>query len=587
MPPDLESLARAHFDSPLTKAEIELVQRSPKGEFAVCGPNMDDQHPNNDPSKAGDWPEARHIRAALIRWLCADEEAKQFMDSRGLQIYGAKITDALDLSYLAVPFPLVLSKSHLNGVMKLQAVKIPMLSLEGTWVHTIKADSAEITGGVFLRNGFHTGHEVRLHRARIGGGLDCSKGAFRNPAQEGIAGSGRALSADGIVVGGGVSLVELYAEGEVRLSRAQIQGDLDCSRGTFKNPPQKRAQGNDTALIEGTGTALNADGIDVNGGLFLRDCHAEGQVRLARSRTRMDLDCSRATLTGELNTQGAEIGGGLFWTGLVEPGRTGLDLINASVGSLADDVKSWPAVGNLKIDGFVYGRLLGPKDAKSRLAWLALQKQFTPQPYRQLANVLRNEGNETGAQKVLFEMERRRRTEENPPLFAKFLLHGHLERALQLAQRALVRPRNFLFKYTVGYGYYPGLALLWLLALVALGFALYRGGYYAGSFAPTDKDAYVCFTVEHRLPDHYERFHATIYSLENSFPLVKLGQVDRWQPDPSPKYLATHEEKWAFLVWHFLISPSFLRWFRWAQILSGWFLATMGIAAVTGIVRKG
>ena len=66
MPPDLESLARARFDSPLTKAEIELVQRSPKGEFAVCGPNMDDQHPHNNPSNAGDWPEARHIRAALI-----------------------------------------------------------------------------------------------------------------------------------------------------------------------------------------------------------------------------------------------------------------------------------------------------------------------------------------------------------------------------------------------------------------------------------------------------------------------------------------------------------------------------------------
>jgi hypothetical protein len=45
MAPDLESLARARFDSPLTKAEIELVQRSSRGEFAVCGPNMDDQHP--------------------------------------------------------------------------------------------------------------------------------------------------------------------------------------------------------------------------------------------------------------------------------------------------------------------------------------------------------------------------------------------------------------------------------------------------------------------------------------------------------------------------------------------------------------
>lgn len=587
MTPDLESLARARFrDSPLTKAELELVHRSPKGEWTVCGPNMDDQHSDNDPSKANDWPEDRHIHAALIRWLCVDREAKQLVDSRGIQVYGAKISDALDLSYVAVPFPLVLSKSYLADVMKLQAVEIPMLSLEGTWVHSIRADSAEVKGGVFLRNGFHADHEVRLHRARIGGGLDCSKGAFKNAPRQGIAGSGRALSADGIVVGGGVSLAGFCAEGEVRLSRAQIQGDLDCSRGTFKNPPQKGAQGNGIVPMEGSGTALNADGITVNGGLFLREACAEGQVRLARSRIRMDLDFSKATLIGELNAQGAEIEGALFWTGVAEPERASLDLINASVGSLADDVKSWPVLGNLKLDGFEYGRLRGRNDAKSRLAWLAHQKQFAPQPYRQLANVLSDEGNETGAQQVLFEMERRRRAEENPPIFAKFRLQDYLERALQRCQRALARPRNFLLKYTVGYGYYPGLALLWLLVLVAIGFFLYKGGYYAGSLAPTDKDAYTCFTVGHRLPDHYERFHASIYSLENSFPLVRLGQVDRWQPDPKPRNLAGHGEQLPALLRHFFVSSLFLRWFRWAQVILGWFFATMGIAGVTGIVRK-
>src|SRR5260370_29325095 len=129
---NLESLARARFtDPPLTKAEIELVQRSPKGEFAVCGPNSDEKHPDNDPSKAGDWPEDRHIRAALIRWLCADPKAKQIVDSRGIQVYGAKIHDALDLSYVTVPFPLVLLKSHVAEVIKVQAVRIPMISFDG------------------------------------------------------------------------------------------------------------------------------------------------------------------------------------------------------------------------------------------------------------------------------------------------------------------------------------------------------------------------------------------------------------------------------------------------------------------------
>jgi hypothetical protein len=77
-----------------------------------------------------------------------------------------------------------------------------------------------------------------------------------------------------------------------------------------------------------------------------------------------------------------------------------------------------------------------------------------------------------------------------------------------------------------------------------------------------------------------------MYSLENSFPLVKLGQIDRWQPDPSPKRSVKR-------IWHFPCSFSiwislagFLRWFRWGQILFGWLFATLGIAAVTGLVRR-
>lgn len=83
---------------------------------------------------------------------------------------------------------------------------------------------------------------------------------------------------------------------------------------------------------------------------------------------------------------------------------------------------------------------------------------------------------------------------------------------------------------------------------------------------PTDKDAYQSFRNNHSLPEYHERFHACAYSLENAFPLVKLGQVDRWQPDPR--------------------SAAGLRLFRWGQIVLGWFFATMGIAAITGVARK-
>ncbi len=173
--PDLETLARAHFKD-LTEAELKLLRAAPKGEVAVCGPNDDEEDPANDPSKAGDWSPDRQIRAGLIRWLCVHREAKKRVDPKGIQVLGAKITGALDLSFVIVPFPLALWRCHLMDDANLRNVEIPGINLEGTWVSSISADGAKVKAGVFLRNGFRAEGEVRLPGARIEGDLDCSGG---------------------------------------------------------------------------------------------------------------------------------------------------------------------------------------------------------------------------------------------------------------------------------------------------------------------------------------------------------------------------------------------------------------------------
>jgi hypothetical protein len=101
---------------------------------------------------------------------------------------------------------------------------------------------------------------------------------------------------------------------------------------------------------------------------------------------------------------------------------------------------------------------------------------------------------------------------------------------------------------------------------------------------PTDKDAYVTFTSGRQIPAYYQRFYPLIYSVENSLPFVKLGQVDRWQPDPDSKSVA-----WRVPASPILVPISFagvLRCYQWLQILSGWILGTLFIAGVTGVVRK-
>jgi len=467
----------------------------------------------------------------------------------------------------------------------------------------LSADGSDVRGDIFLRSAFQAQGEVRLVGARVGGSLDCAAGKFINP-------SGRALSADRINVSGYVFLRNgLHAEGEVLLLGAQIGANLECDGSMFTNP---------------SGAALTADRINVKGSVSLSNAFkAEGTVRLLSAQIGGDLDCHGGTFSG-LDAYTATIKGNLFWLDIKNPEGTTLDLRLASVGSIGDDnEKSWPKRGSLFLEGFVYGRVsAGATDAGTRLRWLARQDPFTPQPYRQLAKVLREEGDEGGAVTVLQEMERLRRKEED--------------------HTAAARLESWILKESIGYGYNPGRAVWGIAGLSALAWIIYRRSYLAGSIVPTDKDAYQSFKRDGRPPADYEVFAPLIYSAENSLPLIRLGQADKWHPAPSSESALSCLSGWPtslcrrctwtwfrwlqrllvlcglvpdprpenrlrpfqrLLIWLGLqrhanpeekrsrlsrcfTSPRFLHWFLWIQILLAWLLATLFVAGVTGLVRR-
>jgi hypothetical protein len=602
-PAELEQLAHSLFGS-LSQAEINLLSAAPKGQMAVCGPGRSREDPANHPGNATEWGPDRQIRAELLRWLCVDQDAKTCLDPRGIGVAAAKIVGELDLSFVVVPFPLRIFDCCLTSDAHLNSAQIMTLNLTGSWVRSIEADTATVQGHVLLKSGFQAEGHVWLLGAQIKGQLDCSNGTFTNPARAMDDGSGMALSVESARVGGGVFLCDgFHAQGEVRLLRAQIEGTLDCRNGAFINPLQEG--------LPQSGRALSADGLIVQGSIFLRyGFRAEGEVRLSGAQIGGGLSCLKGTFqnpaqavetlyadsvdipgrksggaliadgarikgdvllqngfraNGEVSLMGAQVGGTFNWFNTVSPELATLNLINASVGAITDDDKSWPERGSLFVDGFVYRRIDGPRDFRSRLRWLDRQREFRPQPYRQLAKVLREEGDEAGGRRVLFEMERLRRQKDD---------RGWLARSWT----AIVR-------VTIGLGYYPARSLLWLLGLTILCTILFWTGYVVGSVTPSDKDAYGPFKQSGRLPPHYERFHASAYALENSFPLVRLGQVERWQPDPNPDCKC----KPASLLLNPLcsiFSPPVLRWFHWAQICLGWFFTTMFVAGVTGVVRK-
>jgi hypothetical protein len=87
--------------------------------------------------------------------------------------------------------------------------------------------------------------------------------------------------------------------------------------------------------------------------------------------------------------------------------------------------------------------------------------------------------------------------------------------------------------------------------------------------APTERDAYVNWATGKAPVSAYPRFQPFVYSLENSLPLVKLGQDDRWAPDPG------------FQSWGHMLVYWLLMWSRWILILMGWLQATVLAAAVS------
>ena len=321
---------------------------------------------------------------------------------------------------------------------------------EKTGGNALSADRAKFNGSVFLGDGFHAIGEVRLLGAEIGGTLDCSGGRFENKG-------GIALAADRVKVTGSVFCgKEFHAIGEVRLLGAEIGGNLECTGGRFAN--KDGDDKNDNADRENkSDKALNADQAKVTGSVFLRNgFHATGEVRLSRADIGGDLSCNGGRFENKglivLNADGARVAGNLMLRGMQRPvGITDLAFARAAV--LADDRASWPERGKLILDGFTYKSIGGtgvPLSSEARLDWLSRQLEFKPQPYRQLAEVLREMGHYRDARKIDIARHRRERPNQSPPS----------------------RVWSYVYDWTTGFGYQPWRLIWFFAALVIVGTVL-------------------------------------------------------------------------------------------------------------------
>jgi hypothetical protein len=343
----------------------------------------------------------------------------------------------------------------------------------------------------------------------------------------------------------------------INFYRAEIDGDLDCSSGRFVgDDPISMVE----AVIKGDA-------------LFHQDFETGGLVDFRLATVGRSLSFNQARFTGDgvngLNAERATVGGTLYWVKITHTPHTMLDLGSARAGALWDDAASWPAPGNLDLTGFVYGDFSGgPADADARLEWIHRQPRSDwaqPQPYRQLAQVLREDGAEEGATQVEIAHENAMTEYGGIPMPQKIW---------RLALRA-----------TIGYGYRPLRALWWILLFVAFGTFLFGWGYRAHLITPTEESAYDSFCATGVPPPHYSPFSSFVYSLENFLPVVDLHQATYWRPNPrhrpaGDKPMTAAESRLGTMP------ARMLRWYLWLHILAGWTITPLLCAGLAGLLRN-
>ena len=344
--------------------------------------------------------------------------------------------------------------------------------------------------------------------------------------------------------------------GQVLFNHAAINGSVNFSSA--------RVQSDEPPAISAVEAAIGGDAV------FHQGFSTSGIIDFRLAKVGQALSFNHARFFGDqdngLNAERAVIQGTLYWVALTLTSRTQLDLEDARAKELWDDESSWPAMGNLLLNGFEYGAFgaESPANAEIRLRWLARQPHgYRPQPYAELAKALVTSGE--GEDAITVEIAQR--------------VNQRREGGLSWSSRAW----NAMLQATIGYGFLPLRALWWILAFVVLGTVLFQWGYLERVVSPTEEAAYESFVHSGTTPPHYPRFNAFVYSLENFLPLVELHQGEYWRPNP---FAGAADDSPAGSAGH-RYSGAFLRWYLWIHILAGWILTPLMAAGLSGLIHVG
>jgi hypothetical protein len=478
--------------------------------------------------REGACSEAPTVRAEIIAALllgAGDEPARG--ERPALRLSGAHITGSLDIRSAEVLVPVIMADCRFDAAPLLAGARIHEVILTGCILPGIDASTVQIDGRLVLSQ-CHVSGPVVLTRAQIHGDVDLRRTVIRAPETE-------AISAVHLRAGGDMLCAGLDIHGGFRLSGAVVSGEFDLESATLNNPgghaldayhvqitedftfhPGFTAEGRIIlsgatvgaaigfcgARLRNPGDiALEAVDVSVNRNFDLGEgLSAEGGIKLDGTRIGTRLSFRDATVTNPggtaLSLRLAQARETDLRTG--QPIDGTVDVSNAQLGTLYDAAASWPT--DLRLAETTYDTLATPLRAADRLRWLQRGTGgYLPQPYEQLASSYRRLGHEDEARTVLLAKQRHRRA--TLPLHRRSW--GHIQ------------------DITVGYGYRPLRAALWLLALLTV------GTFYFTLHPPTPLEA-------GKAPP----FNALFYTADLLLPIAGFGQEAAFAPHGTGQWLA-------------------------------------------------
>jgi hypothetical protein len=444
--------------------------------------------------------------------------------------------------------------AHVGGQLDFSGAR-----LGNPYGFALSAKNLSVDQDLLFRDEFASQGKIDLRGSRISGVVDFTASNITNPDP-----FGRALAASGLHAAN-LAFNRFTAQGQVDIVGAQIRGQLVFSGARIFGYPNTFALVADFVIVDGS--VIGRHGFAVSGGVRMAGARIGGQIdfsgaHLVANPGPRALDAESTTIDqqllcrdgftaiGEVNMRSVRVGAQLDFSGahLDNPDGDALDLMGASadallllpqepptgvvdltntrVGRFRDEQASWPST--LRLRGFVYEIVENDSvDIRTRLGWLAQHEDcYLPEIYDQLAAAYRRAGRVEAARRVGIAKERRHRRELHP----------------------LARMWDWLLDLSVGYGYRPWRAALWIVGLLVIGSVMFDIAY----------------------PSHMQRattgavpeFNPVAYALDALLPFLGLGQENAWIP-----------EGWALVG-------------SWVLKGVGWPLATVVVAGLTGALVR-